>query len=151
MRIKLSDLDPATLVQSAEVNTIIATDWMGCTRRYKGGRPMDNCKDCLLKYLEAGDDVVSGLAVELTAAKQTIERLQNENKCFLAMKEGVAIRISDLEIKIKRLEAIVTVQDDLISWYETEGERSCHEDAYVPEDLRELEEAIKAAKKTGDE
>ena len=33
-----------------------------------------------------------------------LDRLQNENECFVAMKEGIGIRIADLEAKIKRLE-----------------------------------------------
>jgi len=44
------------------------------------------------------------------------------------------------------LEAALKAAEDIIGWYESEGDRSCHDDEEVPEDLRELEKALEAAK-----
>jgi hypothetical protein len=48
--------------------------------------------------------------------------------------------------KVKLLEAALKAAEDIIGWYEEDGERSCHDDEEVPEDLRELEEALNTAK-----
>lgn len=48
--------------------------------------------------------------------------------------------------EISRLQAIVAAQREIIYWYEEEGERSCHEDSEIPEELRQLEQALGAAK-----
>lgn len=39
---------------------------------------------------------------------EEVERLRNEVECFKAMKEGVAIRIADIERERDRLRAIIT-------------------------------------------
>jgi len=59
--------------------------------------------------------------------------------------------LRDAKAKIERLQAIVQAQDNLIDWYENEHERSCYDDVDIPEDLRELEEAIKAAEGEGND
>ncbi len=47
--------------------------------------------------------------------------------------------------EISRLQAIVVAQREIIGWYEEEMERSCHEDSNIPEELRQLEQALEAA------
>lgn len=44
------------------------------------------------------------------------------------------------------LEAALKAAEDVISFYESDAERSCYDEADVPEDLRELEEALEVAK-----
>jgi hypothetical protein len=48
--------------------------------------------------------------------------------------------------RTKILEEALKAAEDIIGWYESEGDRSCHDDEDVPEDLRELEEVLEAAK-----
>ena len=54
-------------------------------------------------------------------------------------------RIIELETEVEGLQAIAAAQGGLMSYYEAEMERSCHEDENVPEELRELELALEAA------
>lgn len=53
--------------------------------------------------------------------------------------------------EIERLQTICAIQTDLITWYETEQDRSCHDDESLPEELRELEEALRTAQAAGGE
>jgi len=48
--------------------------------------------------------------------------------------------------KIKLLEAALKAAEDVIGWYESDSERSCHDEEDVPEDLRELEQELEKAK-----
>ena len=43
---------------------------------------------------------------------RAILSLQNENDCFVAMKEGVGVRIAGLEAKIERLQLQTQLQAD---------------------------------------
>lgn len=45
------------------------------------------------------------------------------------------------------LEAALKAAEDVIGWYESEGDRSCYNEEDVPEELCELEEKLKKAKK----
>lgn len=48
--------------------------------------------------------------------------------------------------EVRRLQAIVATQGEIIRWYEEEGDRSCYNNSSIPEDLRELEQALEAVK-----
>lgn len=49
--------------------------------------------------------------------------------------------------KVSLLEAALKAAEDVIGWYESEGDRSCHDEEDVPEELRELEQELEKAKK----
>ncbi len=72
---------------------------MAKTERFKEfSKPYDQV------YKSGYDD-----GMKKTASLQTeVERLKNEVSCFLAMKDGVAIRIAGLEAEIERLRSWVT-------------------------------------------
>ncbi len=48
--------------------------------------------------------------------------------------------------RIKLLESALVAAEEIIGWYESESERSCHDDDEVPDDLRELEESLQCIK-----
>lgn len=48
--------------------------------------------------------------------------------------------------KVALLEAALKAAEDVISWHDSESDRSCYDEEDVPEDLRELEKILEAAK-----
>jgi hypothetical protein len=44
------------------------------------------------------------------------------------------------------LEEALKAAEDIISWHDSESDRSCYDEEDVPKDLRELEEVLNKAK-----
>jgi len=59
------------------------------------------------RYTDTGDEGTSHCVYcRCLAAEAEVERLQQQLDCYVAMKEGVGIRIGDLEAEIERLRSL---------------------------------------------